>query len=1018
MPSRKNDLILVTGGNGFIGAHVANRLAGGGHRVRVVDINPRRYIEASSGIDIMIGNLCDPTFCSRAINGVKIVLHFAATMGGMGVIHSANDSTIYNENHTMLINVLSASLSAGVARFLYASSACVYPDTLQEVGNVDVSLRESDVYANMPPKPQGLYGLEKLHAEHVLQQYTSRMEVRIARFHNIFGPGGCWRGGHEKVPAALLRKALAAQRIDDFPADIELWGDGSQRRSFCFIDDAVEAIVRLLWSECREPVNVGCDHAVTIQELAEMAIRCAGLKPEQVRYSYVLDRPVGVGSRNSNNELIQERLRWTPTTSLEEGMTRTWRWIADEADQMLATLEGSELSLTLERLRRSEKVDLQTEAHTFAILLPITSRGSSHREDCLDNLRNFARSLLSTTAYDIGRLGMRYHLRIYLAIDHDDVFLLGDRPGGVNRAESMLRTEGISQIDTLICDHPRGHVCALWRDCAQRAWEDGCEYFTLMGDDVTVQDPNWMSAIVDVFADIAAQEHVPDGFGCVAFTDTSFPGMPTFPVLNRIHMDIFGGQVIPAVFINQDGDPFLYQLYRRWGCSRMIPSRINNKVGGSEDARYEKASAADWTFGPLDEATSTVEAWLRSRNPNVERKLALDVIIPCYRVTLTFMDRFLALQPSSTCVVMFIVIIDDPLSPNISELVRRYGSRPDVRIRVNAANLGASASRNRGLRESAAEFVLFLDDDVTPKENILIEAEKVIRAHPEAAGFVGNALFPVADTIATAAIHLAGVTYFWDIASKRADDTDLPWGVTANLIARRNVADGIEYDIGFPKTGGGEDIDYCRRKRDYSISHGGDGFHAAPSVIVTHPWWNLGRRSYWRFYLWSKGDGGLIARYPEFSYRETVPNSAELLACCVALAMGGLASSLFPATANYSIGVAYFGVRMILALFMANILHDLYRHIWRNADRVAQIDTTVTGMRKIAAIVESSIIRIFSEFGRLIGMIERREFRNIGMSFDWFTNRAGDGPRKEETLNRLQRVGLWLFLVTLAISFE
>lgn len=978
-----------------------------------MDICKTAYMEPSADVEVLIGNLCDPAFCARAMRDVNIVLHFAAVMGGMGVIHSENDFAIYRENHMMTLNLLEAAVSAQADLFFYASSACVYPDSLQGVGKEDVSLKEADVYKELPPRPQGLYGLDKLNTEHVLSQYSSRLQVRIARFHNIYGPGGCWVGGREKAPAAFLRKALALSRSNGTLNEMEIWGDGQQRRSFCYIDDAVEAIVALVGSDCQEVVNIGDDHSVTIHELAKIALRCAGSDLTDIRFRYLNDKPVGVGSRNSNNDRVGELLHWAPQVTLKEGMRRTSIWIAGEMDKALGRVQGPEWSELLRHYSTSDVVDLRTDCTIFAILLPITSRGSAAPDDCLTNLARFAESLVLTTADDLARLGARFSMRIYLAIDHDDTFLLTASGGYGNRAEHVLRRHGFSQMTTLLCEHARGHVCALWRDCARAAWEDGADFMTLMGDDVILLDPSWMSTVVRAFEELSVTEGVPPGFGCIAFTDTSFPGMPTFPVIHRTHMDIFGGQVIPGFFVNQDGDPFLFQLYRRWGCSRMISPRVSNAIGGSEDARYQKVSADGWTFLPLDEATAIVESWLHKHHPSVERKLTIDVVVPCYRVDLAYMGRFLALLPSRTCTVMFIVIVDDPCSPNIAALNGKYGHRTDVRIRVNKQNLGASASRNRGLQESSAEWVLFLDDDVTPKEDILVEAEKVIRANPKAAGFVGTALFPAADTVAKAAIHLAGVTYFWDIARKRADDTDLPWGVTANLIARRNMEDHIIFDLTFPKTGGGEDIDYCRRKRNFCIAHGGHGFCAAPDVVAIHPWWAHGRRDWWRFYMWSKGDGALIAMYPEFTYRQAAPTSAELVVCVVATISGSAASLLLNGETTGALGIALHGVRAILVLFVTNILHDLYRHAWRDADRTAALKMPVRRWPLILAMIESTFIRMFSELGRLVGMLERREWKAIGKSFDWFTNRAGNGPRREENQNRLERLALWILILAM-----
>ncbi|KAI0676709.1 NAD-dependent epimerase/dehydratase [Trametes maxima] len=995
----KAGLVLVTGGHGFIGGHVARRLRDLGYLVRVTDIVPQPPYGAPAVGEVVIGNLCNPSFCASVVQGVDYVLHFAATMGGMGTIHAANDTIIYQENHTMTENLVSACLAAGVRGFFYSSSACVYPESLQTPG-IDVSLAESDVWKNPPPHPQGLYGLEKLASELLLEQFRDRIEIKIARFHNVFGPLGSWYGGREKVPAAFLRKALAMQLSSESPPTFEIWGDGQQRRSFCFIDDAVEAVLRLLESGCNDPVNVGSDQDVSIQQLAQMAMASAGADIEKVEFEYRIDRPVGVGSRNSDNTFVRDRLGWSPTRSLEEGMRATGEWIRAQILQVSAAMDEAERRRYLALLQTSEMVDLRADAVTFAILLPITSRGSTSPEDCLVNLRRFARSLRETTADDLARLGERYAVKIYLAVDDDDDYLW--QPYGEDLAAPILRAEGFLDVVTLKCRHPRGHVCALWRDCARRAFEDSCDYFILMGDDVELQDPDWMSAIHRAFSEFSTTEGVPQGIGCVAFTDTSFPGMPTFPAIHRTHMDIFSGEVVPDSFTNQDGDPFLFQLYRRWGCARMIPSRISNKLGGSEAARYDKVHAMGWTVGPLDNATKAVESWLARRAPDVQRKLTLDVIVPCYRVDMRYLDAFLALPSSGTCTIMFIIIVDNPLSPQIRELTQKYGERPDVRIRVNDHNMGASASRNRGLQESAAEWVIFLDDDVTPEKDLLLETEKAIRTHPHAAGFVGNAQFPSADSVFTAAVHLAGVTFFWDIAEKI--ERDVPWGVTANLIARRNVQDGVLFSLQFPKTGGGEDIDYCRQKRNFSLQRGGEAFRAAPAVKVTHPWWNGGRRSYWRFYMWSKGDGGLIKLYPEYSYRDLWPNAAECLLLGALVTLVGCALAL--CGVRIGVQVLLSGVMFVIAVLTTNVAHDFYRHLVLHPERVRGMKTTVGGIWWVCAIAEGALIRVFSEWGRVIGILERGESSLLLKRFDWFCGVWGMDPREEEMGNNRVRLAV------------
>lgn len=395
--------------------------------------------------------------------------------------------------------------------------------------------------------------------------------------------------------------------------------------------------------------------------------------------------------------------------------------------------------------------------------------------------------------------------------------------------------------------------------------------------------------------------------------------------------------------------------------------------------------------------------------PSVTRTITLDIVIPCYRVDLTILSRILALEASPSLSVMFIVIVDDPNSPNIPHLMNLFGhsSRVDVRIRVNKTNLGASASRNRGmLEESAADWVHFLDDDIVPDKDLLLEDEKVIRARPNAAGFVGNCQFPIARTVFQSAIHLAGVTYFWDIATKM--DTDIPWGVTANLIVRRRD-DGVVFDLRYPKTGGGEDIDFCRLKRAAFLQEEGGGcFEPAPNVVVEHPWWNEGKRSYWRFYMWSFGDGALVTRFPELTYRDWTVNTPEALVACFIV---GLGCVLCPSS---STSFTEKGIRFAMAalsIVLANVLHDLYRHLVRHPERMKEInlDPSLTGGLWLwIALVEATFIRIFSECGRLRGVVARKEWSSLGRRFDWFAWRYGNGPSMEERRNNVERIAVSL----------
>lgn len=323
--TRTSDAILVTGAGGFIGHHLVNYLKERGYWVRGVDIKFPEF-EATRADEFEILDLRRWDACLQATRSVDQVYALAADMGGMGFISSHHAQILHN-NSLINLHTLEAARVNGVARYLYTSSACVYPEYLQEDADV-VPLKESDAY---PAAPQDAYGWEKLVSERLCHHYAEDygIETRIVRFHNIFGPLGTWDGGREKAPAALCRK-IAIAKITGNPT-VEIWGDGEQTRSFCYIDDCIEGIYRLMNSDCREPVNLGQDRMVTINELADMVAATAGAEIARRH----IDGPQGVRGRNSDNALLRATLGWEPTISLEEGLTYTYRWIEDQVEQRL-----------------------------------------------------------------------------------------------------------------------------------------------------------------------------------------------------------------------------------------------------------------------------------------------------------------------------------------------------------------------------------------------------------------------------------------------------------------------------------------------------------------------------------------------------------------------------------------------------------------------------------------------------------------------------------------------------------
>ena len=316
----KKTKVLVTGAGGFIGHHLATHLKKQGYWVRGVDLKYPEY-EPTAADEFEVMDLRQLHNCVRAADGVDEVYALAADMGGMGFI-AANHSQILYNNSLINLYTMEAARINGVKRYLYTSSACVYPEHLQLDAAV-TPLKEEDAY---PAAPQDAYGWEKLVTERLCEYYRGDhgIETRIVRFHNIFGPKGTWDGGREKVPAALCRKVALAKLTGN--PEIEIWGDGEQTRSFCYIDDCVRGIYALMRSDYSEPLNLGQDRLVSINELADMVADLAGVT---IRKKHV-PGPQGVRGRNSDNTRLREVLGWEAEISLENGLRRTYLWIESQ----------------------------------------------------------------------------------------------------------------------------------------------------------------------------------------------------------------------------------------------------------------------------------------------------------------------------------------------------------------------------------------------------------------------------------------------------------------------------------------------------------------------------------------------------------------------------------------------------------------------------------------------------------------------------------------------------------------
>jgi nucleoside-diphosphate-sugar epimerase len=324
----KDDLIVVTGGGGFIGGHlVADLRAKGYRRIRSVDIKPLdEWFQEFPEVENLQLDLKDLGAARRAAKDAAYIVNLAADMGGMGFIETHKAECMLS----VLINthMLMAAREAGVKRFFYSSSACVYAAEKQTSAAV-VPLKEADSY---PAMPEDGYGWEKLFSERMCRHFTEdfKLATRVARYHNVYGPLGTYDGGREKAPAAICRKVITARLKGS--NEIEIWGDGEQTRSFMYINDCLIGTLGIMASDVTEPLNLGSDELVTINQLVDMVEDIAGVK---LKRKYNLDAPKGVRGRNSDNTLIKARLGWAPSIRLREGMEKTYRWIHDEMRKSL-----------------------------------------------------------------------------------------------------------------------------------------------------------------------------------------------------------------------------------------------------------------------------------------------------------------------------------------------------------------------------------------------------------------------------------------------------------------------------------------------------------------------------------------------------------------------------------------------------------------------------------------------------------------------------------------------------------
>lgn len=328
--------ILITGAGGFIGSHLAKELFNKGNFVRGVDIKWCQHMQETYCSEKLTLDLRVFKNCQKVTRGIDWVFNLAANMGGCGFIAEVGADIMY-DNTLINTNMLQASMENKIKRFFFSSSACIYPKYLQESPDME-GLREDDAY---PADPDSFYGWEKLYMEKLCEAYRRDygLAIRIARYHNVYGPEGAYQGGREKSIAALCRKVAVAPN----PGEIEIWGDGKQTRSYCYIDDCVRGTCMLMESDYVKPLNIGSDRLVTIDKLTDLIIEISN---KRITKKYNLSAPQGVRGRNADLRLVKEVLRWSPRISLEIGVANVYRWIENKVSKSVSGIQRNEAGLS------------------------------------------------------------------------------------------------------------------------------------------------------------------------------------------------------------------------------------------------------------------------------------------------------------------------------------------------------------------------------------------------------------------------------------------------------------------------------------------------------------------------------------------------------------------------------------------------------------------------------------------------------------------------------------------------
>ena len=600
----------------------------------------------------------------------------------------------------------------------------------------------------------------------------------------------------------------------------------------------------------------------------------------------------------------------------------------------------------------------------LAAIIPITSRGMppGNATEHLDSMKT--------------NLNLPASAKIYFGIDNDDhVYTSKDR---------RILNQAFNEHEVKVREFAPSRPANIWNMVNQLvkvAYKDACDYFIVLGDDVIITCDkgrnHWFDHVQRGFHKLSTRNSLPFGFGCVALNDMTSPGFPTFPVVHQRHVKSMGIRYCPSIFINQDADCFVFEIYRQWNAASILRQvKLVNTIGGTQKVPRYVPLHVDWKNDVLHSAIARVRYTDYGVPPPT--MITMDVVVPSYRVNINALRRILAIKQPMDVATMFFIIIDNPNTQNtheVQQLEQDFLGR--VRVRYQPTNMGASEARNRGIDESAADWILFLDDDVEPNPNILYYYSQAIKSRGlKTCGFVGLTSFPetTSSKISNAA-YLSHSLFFWSI-SKEFPDQPVPWGVTANLLMRRTK---VRFRTEFPKTGGGEDIAFCidsQEECDLPL-------WSAVEARAIHPWWDMGSfKVAIRFYKWALGDGLLLQIYPHLTYR-VMPNVEEMTFFWALLA---------PLCLYLGFAASLRALAMLVWFWIVDICADVC--VLMTANR--HVMPNLAGRRRLKAAFESTLVKATIEFGHLWTQVRRLKVLNLCQRFDWFVNLLPHETKKQQ----------------------